>query len=230
MRPDSDGPLSAQDVAYRRLRAMIVDNRLTPGTPLKAAVLAEEIGVSATPIREALIRLAADGLVVWRQNRGAIVAPFSAREVRQVYQVRSVLEGLAARLAAENADESLARRLEAIVDRMAAHLAAGAYRESVALNRDFHGAIHEQCGNPELLVTLRVFWDRAQRFRNLAVDLTSHLEAAHRGHVAILDAVRGRRPDEAERLAREHVLATSRAVAAYIDASWGRRRPGDLDA
>jgi DNA-binding GntR family transcriptional regulator len=227
---DRERPFSAHDAAYHRLRHAIVENRLPPGTPLHAAKLAAQIGVSATPVREALFRLEADRLVVWRQNRSATVAPLRTDEVRDVYQVRSVLEGLAARLAAERAEDDLVGHLDRIVARMARHLSAGAHRESIALNRDFHGAIHERCGNLELQVTLRVLWDRTQRFRNLSVDLTSHLMEAHRGHEAIVRAIRDRRPDEAEQIARQHVLATARAVVAHIEAAGGTRRDEDLGA
>lgn len=212
------GPLSAQSLAYRRLREAIVSNRLAPGTPLRAASLAADLGVSATPIREALIRLEAEGLVVWRQNRGATVAPLSADEVRHVYDVRSVLEGLAARLTAARADADLLASLAGILERMARHQAAGEYRESIALNRAFHGAIHERCGNPELIATIESFWGRTERFRNLTADLTTHLKDAHLGHEALVQAMRDRDAESAERIARDHVLAARRAVAAHIEA------------
>jgi DNA-binding GntR family transcriptional regulator len=172
--------------------------------------------VSPTPVREALIRLQGDGLVDYRPNRGAVVAPLSADEVRHLYDMRSVLEGLAAARAAERVDDESLARLAALVDTMSRLLAEGRHGEVIAMNRDFHRSVHLASGNPILVATLEGLLDRTARFRNLYRDLPERVEQAHREHAAIVEALGRRDAAEAERLMRQNILGGSHAVVDHI--------------
>jgi DNA-binding GntR family transcriptional regulator len=213
---------SAQNVAYQHLRQAIVSNTLHAGAPLRVSAIAKLLGISATPIREALIRLEADGLVVWRPNRGAIVAPLSAAEVRDLYEMRSVLEGLAARRAASRADEPMLVRLATTLDEIAILLQAGRYAESIAQNQQFHEAIYLQAGNPKLTETLRGLWDRTLRFRHLHADLVEDFRQAYHEHCSILAALRRQDLDNAETLTRTHVLRGAESIARHIEVTGSR--------
>lgn len=208
---------SAQNVAYQHLRQEIVSNTLRAGTPLRISTLAKMLGVSATPVREALIRLEADGLVAWRPNRGAIVAPLRADEVRNLYEMRSVLEGLAARRAAVRADGPMLARLAQALDDIASIQKAGRYAESIEQNRTFHETIYEMSGNPELTVSLRSLWDRTLRFRHVHADLVEDFRQAYHEHGSILAALTRQDPEEAERLTRMHVLRGAESIARHIE-------------
>lgn len=214
---------SAQNVAYQHLHQAIISNTLHAGAPLRISTLAKMLGVSATPVREALIRLEADGLVVWRPNRGAIVAPLSAEEVRHLYEMRSVLEGLAARRAASRADEPMLARLAKTLDQIATLLQAGRHAESIAQNHEFHETIYLQAGNPELIETLRRLWDRTLRFRHVHADLVEDFRQAFHEHGSILAALGRRDPEEAERLTRMHVLRGAESIARYIEGTAAAR-------
>ncbi|HEX7125113.1 MAG TPA: GntR family transcriptional regulator [Thermodesulfobacteriota bacterium] len=210
------GYRSAQTLVYDTLRRAIVTHRLAPGAALKAVDLAASLGVSPTPVREALIRLHADGLVVYRPNRGAVVAPLAADEVRHLYDMRGALEGLAAARAAERADADALERIGTLVEAMSRHLAEGRLAEVIAMNRDFHRAIHLASGNPVLADALEGLLDRTARFRMLYRDLPERVEQAHREHVALLDALRRRDAAEAEQLMRRNILEGSHAVVDHI--------------
>lgn len=209
---------SAQNSVYESLRKAIVDNTLAPGTPLRATDLAQRLGVSPTPVREALIRLVSDRLAVGRPNRGVVVAPLSVEDVRNLYDIRSVVEGLAAARAAERIDAAGLARLRQTVEDMGRLLAAGRLRALIARNRDFHETIHAACGNPPLEELLRGLLDRTQRFRNLCVDMGDRLEQAHREHIAVLDPLERRDGALAEARMRANIRAAGAAVARHIEA------------
>lgn len=208
---------SAQNVAYQHLRQEIISNTLRAGTPLRVSTLAKMLGVSATPVREALIRLEADGLVAWRPNRGAIVAPLRAEEVRNLYEMRSVLEGLAARRAAASVDAPMLARLAQALGEIASLLEAGRYAESIDRNRTFHETIYEMARNPELTASLRSLWDRTLRFRHVHADLVEDFRQAYHEHRSILAALTRQDPEEAERITRMHVLRGAESIARHIE-------------
>jgi DNA-binding GntR family transcriptional regulator len=210
---------SAQNAVYDALRRAIIQNRFEPGDRLQAADLAARLGVSVTPVREALIRLQGDGLVVCRPNRGAVVAPLSVREVRDLYETRSALEGLAAGLAAARAERTHLDALRRAAGRLVPPQTDGRDAgEIVQLNREFHLAVVTASGNPVLLDLLRGILDRIQRFRNLYHDLLPRLAEAYEEHLAIVEAIERHDAAEAEARMRRNVLAAAAAVVAHIEA------------
>jgi DNA-binding GntR family transcriptional regulator len=143
----------AADQAYDWIRSGIVGDDLAPGSHLREEEIAERIGCSRTPVREAIRRLAAEGLVEFVPNRGAHVAAWSDRDLAEIFDLRAVLEGFAARLAARRADPDVVAHLTALADEMEA-LAASRARDRVdrisALNSGFHAAIVEAADNRHL--------------------------------------------------------------------------------
>ena len=195
---------SVADQVYAVLRERIAGGEIERGARLHQEDLASEFGVSRTPVREALRRLAAEGLVDLFANRGARVATATDEQLRSSYETRLVVEPGAARLAAE-------RRLAAPLERMRAAIRAEARagRSSgrhFKANRDFHLALVEAAGNPQLVQFMEHVWigriGATLYEKRLDPD---GLRADHEAHVSIATAIERGDAEEAERLARGHL-------------------------
>ena len=139
--------LPSSEFVYRSLKEQIISGRLAPDTRLIELAIAAEFGVSRTPVREALKRLAAENLVLADPARGMIVHAPDAAEIEDVFVVREALDGLAARLAAHRITPSELGRLRVIVDSMDDAIAAGRREQVVIANQRFHDVIYAAAGN-----------------------------------------------------------------------------------
>jgi DNA-binding GntR family transcriptional regulator len=204
---------SVVDQAYIAIRDRIDDGRLARGTRLHQEDLAGELGVSRTPVREALRRLAAEGRVELLTNRGARVADIDLGSMPEPYEARLVLEPGAAALAARRGlSASQARQLRATI--AAQRAAAGDIQRSFAANRDFHLALIEASGNKLLLQFAEHLWvarigaaiyeQQAETPERMLLDADEH--------EAILDAVERGDARKAESLARKHVADALRRL------------------
>ncbi|WP_084104479.1 GntR family transcriptional regulator [Demequina sp. NBRC 110056] len=175
---------------YRQLCDEILDGTLAPGAVLAEVEQAERLGVSRTPLREALARLQAEGLVVARGGRGLIVAALSPQNVRELHEVREALEVKAARLAALRRDPEVFDDLRAQVRESARDLdtAGGraAFYETVGR---MDAAIDAAAASPHLLAALRGVRVHVARVRRLAQDDAERLRSAAHEHLMILDAI-----------------------------------------
>jgi DNA-binding GntR family transcriptional regulator len=197
---------SKSDIVTAALREAVITGELEGGTPLRQRDLAERFGVSPTPVREALRRLEAEGLVNYDLHRGATVIDGVFGATEENYQVRAALESLAARLAAARISEDELDELE----ELHAELARCRERSRLAieLNRRFHFRIYEASRAPVLLALLRLLW----RSFPLEPQLRRPLPESVRMHGEILAALRRRDADAAERLTREHILGAMALV------------------
>lgn len=209
LRATSEQPGAGRSVlVYNRLRRAIVQGELRPNQRLIEAALATSLDVSRTPIREALQRLALDGLVK-RHRRGWVVREHNADEIRHIYDCRAALEGYAARLAALSATDAQLAELESILGDTRD---SSSREDMVAVNERFHEAIIEDAGNP-LLAEL-THRSRLYYFNRRVAQLYTDAEAAHSRtqHVRLLKALQERDADEAETVAREHVETALQAI------------------
>ncbi|HET8653091.1 MAG TPA: GntR family transcriptional regulator [Gaiellaceae bacterium] len=213
------------------IQAQVLRGDVPVGTRLRQEALAEEFGVSRTPVREALRQLQATGLVELLPNRGAVVRGPSAREIREAYEVRAELEGLAARLAAERiSDRDLVRLREAqtLFRKSVTTLIARRARRAVPwkdesvwvqANDLFHQAILDAAGNGRLNHTI------ADLHRSFPRDLTwtalsqssRLLEENVDQHDAILEAIERRNPEEARRRMVDHVRSAGELVTLHFE-------------
>jgi DNA-binding GntR family transcriptional regulator len=191
-------------------RDAILAGSLQPGEPLHENALAQKLLVSRSPIREALLLLERERLVDCRVNKSAVVRKPSAEEIRQVYTIRSALEGIAARWAAENATPALVSQLQQKADELnSATIAAKGDTDPGVLSHsiDFHATIAEAARSPELRRLLQSL--RSQIRHVMAAGLVSltsrRAEEVHAEHLALIDAIAERDGDRAERLASAHV-------------------------
>ncbi|WP_340536913.1 GntR family transcriptional regulator [Nocardioides sp. GXZ039] len=204
-------PARLADAVFDRIRDEILAGQIKPGSKLSVPALADRLGVSRSPVREAVQRLTADRLAVDLPRRGCFVIELSGKELMPVYDVREVLEGLAARRAAEVADEGFR---EALSQHMSEHrkaVAEGDMDRHVVLDLEFHEMIHRSAGNDLLSEALSSISDVVQLATRQSAERRSTEEGRGRGEVAIVDhqlicdALLARDPDAAEAAARAHV-------------------------
>ena len=181
----------ASDRAYAALREDIMEWRLAPGTVLAEVEQSERLGVSRTPLREALARLAADGLVAAQGGRGLVVTDVSTENIEQLFELRQALEQEAARRAAARRDRAV---FVALRDefRAAPDLLAGADPSRAAyydLVSRFDAAVDEATGNPYLVGALRSLRPHLVRIRRVAQDDPARLRAAAGEHLLSVEAI-----------------------------------------
>jgi DNA-binding GntR family transcriptional regulator len=189
---------------YDHLKLEILSGKLASGSRLAEIALAERLGVSRTPVREAVQRLAQDGLVEVAPNRGARVRGVTTTEVEEVYAVREVLDGLAARLAATQRTPRDLEQMHSALTRLE-NAAANDYGAQIAADLDFHGAIANASRNAALEGTLRGLAQGVARVKLLTKHY-NQASATQNAHQTILHAIEMRDPEAAEHAARAHVL------------------------
>lgn len=196
----------------RILRAEIFSGRLRPGDPLRERSLAEQLGVSRTPVREALFTLQSEGLVELSPNRGATVRRVDARDVEQIYALRAVLEAHAAREAAEvGLNEYYAHALEDAQARVERLGTAGSTASDQALaDLSFHMLISEAAGIRMLQTIMGQVLAFTVSYRSNLAYPEERVVRVNRQHRAILAAIRDQDADRAEKAMREHVESSSR--------------------
>lgn len=213
-------PLSAhhslQERTYQTLRDAIVQGRLTSGERLYETALAEMLGVSRNPVREAILRLRHDGLVEVRPRTGIFVASFSAAEVQDLYRIRAALEGTAAALAAQRMSDEDLDRLETVLERMekatAQHLRGATVHEADA----FHQMVHVGARSQRLASLLEQLYGQIAHYRTVTLGIPGRAANASQGHHDLLDALRRRDADEADRVMRHHVLGAATALLSHL--------------
>lgn len=194
-------PLTEQ--AYRAIKREILSNALAPGAPLPVERFIREMRLSRTPVREAILRLEREGFVEVRPRLGTFVAHLDLRKIREMYHVRGVLEGAAARLAAATLD---AGRIEAVEVELRSQKTSGDI-DLAAISeagQNVHRLIVDHCGSQVLADTIRSLQDHFVRFRHLSLHLPEKVLSSHQEHIAIVEALKRRSGDDAEGLVRSH--------------------------
>ncbi len=195
------GSLTA--IAYHAIKDEILSNRLRAGEPLPTERLISELGLSRTPLREAILRLEKEGLLEVRPRMGTFVSHLNLQEIQDMYQVRRELEGLAARLAAERVAPE---RLAAVEKELKRHPLKGEinYKALSEAGQGLHRLIVESCGNQVLARFIRSLQDHFTRFRNLSLDIPEKILTSHHEHLRILEALKSGDGQLAEQLIQEH--------------------------
>jgi DNA-binding GntR family transcriptional regulator len=193
------------DWVYEELKSAIVDLRLAPGDPLREATLADQLGVSKTPIREALTRLEQEGLVETTSFKGAVVTGYSRQDLLEIYELRELLENAAARTAAESMADADRDRLDRICRESRKlkknHDAAGL----AALISAFDDVLFEQVRNSRIRALIENLRAHLTRIGHLTAEIPGRIEASVDEHEKIVQAIAARDPELAERQMREHI-------------------------
>jgi DNA-binding GntR family transcriptional regulator len=198
---------------YHTLRAAIMDDEYSPGAELQEVALARDYGVSRGPVREALRRLSAEGLVTIRPRRGAVVRRLTKKDFLDAYLVREQLEVLAVRLAASRLTAEDVEELSGHVDAMETAVASGDMPALFRENRAFHSLLVERADNGILRAAYGHVVDSMSRYWRRSVLLRGDLTRLAAEHRAILEAVRRGDADAAAALTQQHIQVPIRRVA-----------------
>lgn len=204
---------------YDYLRRGILDGDLVPGERLRAEGIAERLGTSRTPVREALFLLEREGLVDLPPHKGAVVRSFLERDLVELYELRVVIEGHAARCAALRASDAQLERLDEIC--AAAEALGGAHPEALAeqivLNETFHGTVLEAAGSSAVEAAVRGVADIPRAFRRAFWATDEQREHSLFCHRQLVVALRARDADLAEAVMRMHLLSARRFIEDMSD-------------
>ncbi|MFO1315820.1 MAG: GntR family transcriptional regulator [Burkholderiales bacterium] len=210
------------DFAYEAMLRAIADGTFKPGDRMRELAISQWLGVSRTPVREGLRRLEADGLLAHTPHAGMLVTPVDRRMVAELYEMREVLEGTAARLAAENATRADVEALEALLaqeERLPADPDAAARH-----NRAFHAALYQSAHNRYLLKSLRAIADALLLLGPTTLNSARRQRAARAEHGGIVARIAARDADGADALARAHIEAAYRERVQLLFGDAPRRR------
>jgi DNA-binding GntR family transcriptional regulator len=193
------------DLAYRAIREAIVSGEFEQGTRLNQDELAKRLGVSRAPIRDALNRLEAEGLVQTQSRAGGVVvADVTEQQVVDIYELRAILDAACVRLACERMSDAELKRLQEIVDETVRVTEAIDLPAIVQTHAEFHHLIYAASGNTELTRVARNLWDRSYRFRVMALRDLGNARRGLAQHQAILAALQDRDPSRAAAAAETH--------------------------
>ena len=197
--------LSLEDKVFIQLEEEILSEKLTRGTSLGEIALSERLGVSRTPIRSALHRLAEDGLVETITNRGAVVVGINRDDLRDIYRIRVRLEGLASATAAERISEDGLREITESVELAEFYINKKDTERLKELDSAFHETIYKESGNRLLCKTLSELHRKIKAYRKFSLSVPGRLERSVYEHKEILEAIAKGDAQEADRLTSLHI-------------------------
>jgi DNA-binding GntR family transcriptional regulator len=200
---------------YDHLREEIIAGNLQPGAELAEVALSDQLGVSRGPIREAIGRLAAEGLVTVRPRRGAVVRLLSKDEFLELYQVREALEIMAVRLAVPRLGPDDFTLLQDLIDTMGKHAERSEVTEFFEANVAFHAHLVEASGNRMLQELYGQLLSQMGRYRMRSLTLRGNLQRSVAEHGAILRAARRGNAERAAHLMSEHIRVPQRRLKAF---------------
>jgi len=190
---------------FKYIKNQIINGHYKPGESLVESKMAEELGVSRTPIREAIRLLELEGLVETTPNKGAVVLGISSKDVEDIYAIRCLVEGLAARWAAEHMSSIDKKEMQKIIDLMDFYSQKGDLDELADLDNRFHQIIYEASGSKILNLTLGNLHQYVQIARLESLKVPHRLDRTLAEHHAILNAFLEGTPEQAEAALTEHV-------------------------
>jgi DNA-binding GntR family transcriptional regulator len=202
---------------YNDLLQLISSGALRPGERLDEQQIAEQLGVSRTPLREAITRLVRDGIIDNQPYRGNFVRSFTAKQASDLYEVRKVLESTAVRLAILNLNSAAVSRLRSILNEISQALGTGDLEAYGLADREFHDTIAQLTQNETLIATLDRLGGQIQLIRSMANRNHTVVELAAAERPEIVDAMQAGNADEAAALMEEHIEMVQRYIVNIIE-------------
>ena len=190
---------------FQKLREDILSGRYKENEELKEVAIGEELGVSRTPVREAFRQLELEGLIQIVPNKGAYVTGITAKDVKDIYMIRSLLEGLCARLATENITKDQLEEMEENIYLAEFHAAKGHMDQMAELDNRFHDILYEACNSKMLEHTLRDYHQYVLRVRQKTLSTNTRGRASNEEHRQIMEAIKAGDAARAEQLANRHM-------------------------
>ncbi|MBQ3104891.1 MAG: GntR family transcriptional regulator [Lachnospiraceae bacterium] len=191
---------------FHRIREDILSGKYKDNEELKEVAIGEELGVSRTPVREAFRQLELEGLIQIIPNKGAYVTGITVKDVKDIYMIRSLLEGLCAKWATHSITKEQLEELEEIVYLTEFHASRGNSEQITELDNRFHEILYEACNSKMLEHQLRDFHDYVLRVRRKTLSKYKRSTQSNKEHKEILTAIRNKDEKKAEEAANRHVL------------------------
>lgn len=205
-----------RDVVFESMREGIIKQILKPGERLMEIQLAEEMGVSRTPVREAIRKLELEGFVVIVPRKGAYVASISLNDIHEVYEIRAALETLAAGLAAERATSEDIEAMEKCLHRESLSLNSSDVIASVDADVGLHDLIYRASKNSRLLATLNNLREQIYRTRVRSLFLPGRRKQSHEEHTRIVEAISSHDVSQAQKLLQAHIEHAEGATIEFL--------------
>lgn len=191
---------------FHKLREDILSGKYEEHEELKEVAIGEELGVSRTPVREAFRQLELEGLIQIVPNKGAYVTGVTEKDVKDIYMIRSLLEGLCARWATEHISKEQMEEMEENVYLSKFHAQKGHLEQLADLDNRFHEVMYEACHSKILEQQLKNFHDYVLRVRKKTLATEARGAASNSEHEQIMEAIRAKDADLAEQLAHRHII------------------------
>lgn len=211
---DSPRSTSRGEYVYRALCDAIQTGQIKQGTRVREEDIAKLLGVSRTPVREALFRLQTRGLLDMAPGRGLVVVEITRQKLVELYAMRELLEGGAARMAAQHASPSEVETLQYLLGEF--QKAGDNAPRLAAINRQFHAAIYDATHNRHMLTALADLTDALALLQNTTFSVPTRPKLGLKEHRAIVNAIAQKNPDQAEQAARDHIRAAHQARASMM--------------
>lgn len=212
---DSYKPL--RDVVVENIRQAIISGQFPAGMRLMELQLAEEMGVSRTPVREAIRKMELEGLVVMIPRRGAYVANISIKDINEVYQVRTALDVLAAGLAADKITEEEAAEMQRLIDEDKALVEARNYPKIIENDTAFHDIIYRASGNKRCMDIISNLREQITAIRGRSMPYPGRLEIMLVEHQTIADSIAKHNAKKAQEAVRVHMENAERTLLQVIE-------------
>ena len=206
---------SLRGQVFDKIRSDIMNGKYKRGEELVESSIGKELGISRTPVREAIRQLELEGLVQLVPNKGAFVTGISEKDVRDIYLIRARLEGLAARMAAKNITPELLDAMEETVVLSEYHAKKEHYEQVCEMDSKFHKLLYKASGSRILEHTLTDFHQYVQRVRMASIMKKRRMEKSNDEHDAILTAIREHDEEKAELVATRHISNTVENLKNY---------------
>lgn len=201
---DSD-KYSLRGQVFNKLREDILSGRFRENEELREIAIGEELGVSRTPVREAFRQLELEGLIQMIPNKGAYVTGITAKDVKDIYMIRSSLEGMCARIATEQITKAQLEEMEESIYLARFHAEKGHMDQMTEFDNKFHHIIYQACNSKMLKHVLQDFHHYVQRVRRKTLADFKRSGDSNEEHRQIMEAIKAKNSDEAERLATLHI-------------------------
>ena len=209
--------ISKKDFIYREVKEQILSLKARPDTVLKEEDVALAYGVSRTPVHEALQQLKQEGFLDQVKKFGYLIKPLSISDLQEIIQIRSVLEGYAARLTTENQDEKIFARLQKINEKARVYLENNDLARFFCNSSDFHGIIYQGSKNQRLSTLIDSLRDSFLRYRRILLKIPEMPEVQIKDHEEMLAAMTPGNEAKVEKLVRDHILYGGRILLEYIE-------------
>ena len=206
---------SLRGQVFDKIRSDILNGKYKRGEELVESSIGKELGISRTPVREAIRQLELEGLVQLVPNKGSFVTGISEKDVRDIYLIRARLEGLAARMAAKNITPELLDAMEETVVLSEYHAKKEHYEQVCEMDSKFHKLLYKASGSRILEHTLTDFHQYVQRVRMASIMKKRRMEKSNDEHDAILTAIREHDEEKAELVATRHISNTVENLKNY---------------